>query len=155
MKLLIYISTDGIFTTAVNTPHFNSLWVYTVSFHLLSVKSPVSFCTPVAFFLSLAAKLHIYLCKCNFYEKVFLYEDNQNFVMIFINTKHTMRSVIHGRGLYSRLEVQEAFLDTRHSQHTHIHTPKSAGCTHPPWSRFTPISTISTIIRTEHSGKHQ
>lgn len=95
MKLLIYISTDWTFTTAVNTPHFNSLWVYTVSFHLLSVKSPVSFCTPVAFFLlSLAAKLHIYLCKCNFYEKVFLYEENQKFCNDFYQHK-THREECH------------------------------------------------------------
>lgn len=38
-----------------------------VLFHLLSVKSQVSCCTTVAFFfLSLAVKLHIYLCKMQF-----------------------------------------------------------------------------------------
>ncbi len=69
---------DLTFTTAMNTPHVNSLWVYTVSFHLLRVKSLVFlFCIPVAFHLSLATKLHIYLCKCNFYEKVFLYEESK------------------------------------------------------------------------------
>lgn len=105
---------DWTFTTAVNTPHVNPLWVHTVSFHLPNVESPVSFCIPVAFlFLSLAAKLHNYLCKCNFYEKVFLYEENQNFVMIFINTKRTMRSVIHVRGVILQAG-SKAFLDTRH-----------------------------------------
>lgn len=69
------------------------------------------------FFLSLAAKLHIYLCKCNFYEKVFLYEENQNFVMIFINTKRSVSSM--AEWWYSRPVVQETFLHIRQSRHTH------------------------------------
>lgn len=140
MRLLIYISTDWIFATAVNRPLFNSVWVYTL--FLLSVKSPVSFCTPVAFFLiSLAAELHIHLCKCNFYEKVFLYEENQNFVMIFINTKRTMRSVIHGTEVVLHASFSRRF--PRHqTELPHTHTPESAGCTHSPRSRFTPIRSV-------------
>lgn len=59
IKLLIYISTDWTFTTAVNTPHVNSLWVNTVYFH---VKFPVSFCTPVAFFFFLWQQSSTFTC---------------------------------------------------------------------------------------------
>lgn len=60
-----------------------------------------SFCISKAFFLVYfpASFTHFHMCKCNFYENVFLYEKNKNFVIIFSNMKCTMRSVIHGRGV--------------------------------------------------------
>lgn len=44
-------------------------------------------------FISSATMLHIYLCKCVFY-KVILYQVNQNFIIIFINTKYNIKSII-------------------------------------------------------------
>lgn len=143
---------DLTFTTAVNSPHLNSQWVYTVSFHLLSVKSLVSFCILVAFFFFLWQQSSTFTCANAISMKKCFCTKNQNFVMIFINTKHTTRSVIHGRGVVLQFD-SKAFLDTRHSQYTHtIHIPKSAGCTYPPRSS---VSQISTTLNTEHSGKHQ
>lgn len=65
-------------------------------------------CFPVT-----ASFTHFHMCKCNFYENVFLYEKNKNFVIIFSNMKCTMRSVIHGRGVVLQAGGRD-FPDPRH-----------------------------------------
>lgn len=98
MRLLIYNSTDWIFATAVNTLLFNSGYTHFPPFAHCRVSSFILYSCGFSFTLSLAVELHIHLCKCNFYEKksVFVWREIKNFVMIFINTKCTMRSVIRG-----------------------------------------------------------
>lgn len=118
---LIYISIDWIFTTAINTPHFHSLWVHSFfPFAQCQFSNFILYSCGFYFFFLFGAKPHIYLCKCNFYEKVFLYEENQSFVMIFINTKHTMRVSSMAEGWYSRLVVQKGFLDTYTQTHPRV-----------------------------------
>lgn len=97
MRILIYISTDWIFATAVNTPLFNSVWVYTF-FPICSVSSlQFHFVLLWLFSPFLWQQSSTFTCaNAISMKKCFCMKRIKNFVMIFINSKHTMRSVIHG-----------------------------------------------------------
>lgn len=125
-ETLIFISLRTGFSL-LQYKHFSSILYGYMHFspHLLTVESPVSFCTPVVFFLtlSLAAELHIHLCKCNFYEKkCFCMKRNQKFCNDFYQHKmHHEECHPWHRGGTPRQFFQDAFLDTRQSCHTHTH----------------------------------
>lgn len=93
ITLLIYISLDWFFTAALNTLHFNIVWVHTLfaflmvcflfyvlySYFILLVSGMASMLILyLCGFLPFTANLHSYLCKCNFYEKsVFVRQESK------------------------------------------------------------------------------
>lgn len=125
MRLLIYISTDWIFATAVNTLLFNSVWVYTF-FSLICSLSSLQFHFVLLwlffhpFFSSRAP--HSLVQMQFLWKKCFCMKRNQKFCNDFYQLKmHHKECHPWHRGGTPCQFFQDAFLDSRQSCHTHTH----------------------------------